>query len=50
VDFDGARALEAAEQYPAPDKLDESFLEVYTHNTLSAIDLLVSWIHDYFAG
>ncbi len=50
VDFDGARALEAAEQYSSSDKLDEEFLETYTNNTLTAIDLMVSWIHDYFSG
>jgi aspartate aminotransferase len=50
VDFDGARALEAAEQYDLSKPLDETFLEIYTHNTITAIDLMVSWIHDYFAG
>jgi aspartate aminotransferase len=50
VDFDGARALEAAEQFDPTKPLDESFLENYTHNTLTAIDLMVSWLHDYFAG
>ncbi len=50
VDFDGARALEAVEQFSPSKPLDESFLETYTNNTITAIDLLVSWIHDYFAG
>jgi aspartate aminotransferase len=50
VDFDGARALEAAEQSDPTKPLDESFLETYTHNTVTAIDLMVSWTHDYFAG
>ena len=50
VDFDGARALEAAEQYDPTKPLDETFLEIYTTNTVTAIDLMVSWIHDYFAG
>jgi aspartate aminotransferase len=50
VDFDGARALEAIEQYDPGKPLDESFLETYTNNTVTAIDLMVSWIHDYFAG
>ena len=49
VDFDGARALEAAEQYDLSKPLNESFLETYTHNTITAIDLIVSWTHDYFA-
>jgi aspartate aminotransferase len=48
VDFDGARALEAAEQYSASKPLDEGFLETYLNNTITAIDLLVSWLHDYF--
>jgi aspartate aminotransferase len=47
VDFDGARAMEAAEQYPATEKLDVDFLEMYIPNTLTAIDLIVSWLHDY---
>ena len=50
VDFDGARALEAVEQFPPSKPLDESFLETYTNNTITAIDLMVSWIHDYFAA
>jgi aspartate aminotransferase len=50
VDFDGARALEAAEQFPPLKPLDETFLETYANNTITAIDLMVSWIHDYFAG
>ena len=50
VDFDGARALEAVEQYSPSKLLDESFLETYANNTVTAVDLMVSWIHDYFAG
>jgi len=50
VDFDGARALEAAEQYTPSKPLDDSFLETYANNTVTAVDLMVSWIHDYFAG
>jgi len=50
VDFDGARALEAVEQYSPSKPLDESFLETYANNTVTAVDLMVSWIHDYFAG
>ena len=38
------------EQFSPSKPPDESFLETYTHNTISAIDLLVSWIHDYFDG
>jgi aspartate aminotransferase len=50
VDFDGARALEAAEEYPRTTSLDEEFLENYLGNTVTAVDLLVSWFHDYFSG
>jgi aspartate aminotransferase len=49
VDFDGARALEAADQYATNKILDEEFLENYTTNTIAAIDLMVSWLHDYFS-
>jgi aspartate aminotransferase len=44
VDFDGARALEAAELYPGIDTLDQDFLETYIPNTLAAIDLLIAWL------
>jgi aspartate aminotransferase len=50
VDFDRARALEAAEQFSTSKPSDESFLETYANNTITAIDLMISWIHDYFAG
>jgi aspartate aminotransferase len=47
VDFDGARALEACETIPPSQSLDEQFLETYMPNTIAAVDLLVSWLHNY---
>jgi len=44
VDFDGARALAAAEQYPADQPLDELFLRSYCERVLTAIDRLCDWI------
>lgn len=44
VDFDGARALAAAEQRPAEQPLDESFLRVYCERVLTAIDKLCDWV------
>jgi aspartate aminotransferase len=43
VDFDGARALAAAEQYPASQPLDEAFLKTYCGTMLEAIELLCGW-------
>jgi len=50
VDFDGARAMEAADHFDKDKPLDEEFLEAYAPNTLAAVDLIVSWLHRYFAG
>ncbi len=50
VDFDGARAMEAADHYDRDIPLDEEFLETYAPNTLAAADLMVSWLHRYFSG
>ncbi len=50
VDFDGARAMEAAEHCESDKPLDEEFLELYAPNTLAAADLIVSWLHRYFIG
>jgi aspartate aminotransferase len=50
VDFDGARAIEAAEQYARNENLNEEFLGAFAPNTIEAIDILVSWIHDYLAA
>ncbi len=44
VDFDGARALAAAEQLPAEQTLDEAFLKVYCERVLTAIDKLCEWV------
>ena len=44
VEFDGARALAAAEQMPANRPLDEAFLRDYCGNTLTAIDRLCAWL------
>ena len=44
VDFDGARALEAAEQLPQSENLDDQFLELYTPNIIDAIDKIVTWL------
>jgi aspartate aminotransferase len=44
VDFDGARALAAAEQMSAGQPLDEAFLRIYCERVLLAIDKLCDWI------
>lgn len=44
VDFDGARALAAAEQISAEQELDEDFLRQYCEKVLTAIDRLCSWL------
>jgi aspartate aminotransferase len=49
VDFDGARAIEAAEQYVRNENLDEDFLTAFAKNTIDAVDIMVSWIHNYLA-
>ncbi|RMG63733.1 MAG: aminotransferase class I/II-fold pyridoxal phosphate-dependent enzyme [Calditrichaeota bacterium] len=43
VDFDGSRALAAAEQVPSTTTLDEAFLRTYCHNVLEAIELMGQW-------
>ncbi|TYB34885.1 MAG: pyridoxal phosphate-dependent aminotransferase, partial [Flexistipes sinusarabici] len=40
VDFDGSRALAAAEQIPFEQEIDERFLEHYCERVLKAVDLL----------
>ena len=40
VDFDGSRALAAAEQIPFEQEIDERFLEYYCERVLKAVDLL----------
>ncbi len=44
VDFDGARALAAAEQFPADQPLAEEFLRVYCERVLIAITKLCDWV------
>ncbi len=44
VDFDGARALAAAEQYSAEQPLDEEFLKIYCEKVLTAISKLCDWL------
>ncbi|MCC7412179.1 MAG: aminotransferase class I/II-fold pyridoxal phosphate-dependent enzyme [Gammaproteobacteria bacterium] len=45
VDFDGARALVAAEAVAVDQLLDEEFLNVYCVNVTGAADRLVEWLH-----
>jgi aspartate aminotransferase len=45
VDFDGERALAAAEKWPCHKALDIDFLNTYCGNTLNAIDRLGEWLH-----
>ncbi len=44
VDFDGAKALAAAEQVPGDKPLDETFLRTNCERVLIAIDELCNWI------
>lgn len=44
VDFDGARALAAAELMSAEKSIDETFLREYCGKVLTAIDLMTDWI------
>ncbi|MCW8860383.1 MAG: aminotransferase class I/II-fold pyridoxal phosphate-dependent enzyme [Deltaproteobacteria bacterium] len=44
VDFDGARALAAVEQFSADQPVDEAYLRVYCERVLTAIDKLCDWI------
>ncbi len=44
VDFDGARALAAAERWSTKAPLGERFLREYTGAVVEAIDLIVGWI------
>ena len=45
VDFDGSRALEAAESYALDKPLDAEFAETYCDNVLEAIDLTCEWFN-----
>ncbi len=44
VDFDGSRALAAAEVLPPDWPIDKAFLERYCGRTLAAVDRLCSWL------
>lgn len=44
VDFDGARALIAAEHIPPQQELNQSFLNTYCANVLTAIDCVCDWV------
>jgi len=44
VDFDGSRALAAAEQIPFEEEIGETFLEHYCERVLKAIDLLCEFV------
>lgn len=44
VDFDGARALVAAQQTAPGKELDKAFLELYCPNVVHAMQILGSWI------
>ncbi len=44
VDFDGARALAAAETIPLSKQLSKEFLYKYCEHTLVAIDKLIAWL------
>ncbi|MEX0827257.1 MAG: aminotransferase class I/II-fold pyridoxal phosphate-dependent enzyme [Acidimicrobiia bacterium] len=44
VDFDGTRALAAAEAIPLDQELDAAFLKQYCTNTIQAADVMAEWI------
>jgi aspartate aminotransferase len=44
VDFDGARALAAAEAMPADQPLDRTFLDTYCRNCAQAVDRICAWV------
>jgi aspartate aminotransferase len=46
VDFDGARALAAAEQVAADTALGGDFLESWCGRMLTAVDRMCQWLHD----
>ena len=45
ADFDGARALAAADQWLRHKNPDDYFLQTYCGNILMAIDRLCEWVH-----
>lgn len=44
VDFDGSRALAAAEQVPADKQLNSEFLKTYCANIIEGIDKVCEWV------
>lgn len=44
VDFDGARALEAAGHVPSEQPLPEHFCDTYCYNCIAAIDAICHWV------
>jgi aspartate aminotransferase len=44
VDFDGARALEAAGSFPADEPLPDDFSATWCPNCVTAIDLICDWV------
>ncbi len=46
VDFDGARALMGAEQYPLDQELDEQFAEHYGGGCIVGIDKIIRWLQE----
>jgi len=44
VDFDGARALVAAQQVPTHNELDKPFLETHCANVIAGIEQLRTWL------
>jgi len=46
VDFDGARALAAAEQIPPHERVSNSFLNQYCGHTIEAIEKICDWINE----
>jgi len=44
VDFDGARALTAAQQIPLEEELDRTFLELYCPNVVKGAAAMTSWL------
>jgi aspartate aminotransferase len=44
VDFDGTRAMAAAEQIPPVGRLGAAFLDTYCRPTLTAVDRLCEWL------
>jgi aspartate aminotransferase len=44
VDFDGTRALAAAETLPREAEIDALFLDTYCHNVLAAVDRIREWV------